>query len=206
MKFPVLTAVLILIFIIAFCVRRGKDSYANEEAAFWARERKANSTRKKPLDDLKYITVSLERLPLTTLADDPGISDFISTIRDLSEEKIVNLTGLSNTDLKLKYGVGNLSHLMVCDQRFTLLVSTLQRWADALYKKGEKDAARLVLEYAVDIGTDASSTYKLLSSIYAESGENDRIAALIPKANALNSPMKNTILNYLSEANRDGSL
>ena len=118
----------------------------------------------------------------------------------------MNLTGLSNTDLKLKYGVGNLSHLMVCDQRFTLLVSTLQRWADALYKKGEKDAARLVLEYAVDIGTDASSTYKLLSSIYAESGENDRIAALIPKANALNSPMKNTILNYLSEANRDGSL
>ena len=57
MRMPVLTCVFILIVLIAFSVRKGKDSYARQEASFWDRERRANSTRKKPIDDLTYIEV-----------------------------------------------------------------------------------------------------------------------------------------------------
>ncbi len=199
MRLPILITVLILIVVIGFAVRRGKDQYARDEADFWEKERRANSTRRKSLDGLKLISVPLDRLPTDVCTDDPRIAEYVEIVTGLAETRIANLTGISNTDLKLQYGAPNITELSKYDQRYTALASTLQRWADALLEKGERDAAQVILEYAVEIGTDVSGTYRALAKLYDEAGDKDSIRALIPKAEALNTPMKDSILHALNE-------
>ena len=63
------------------------------------KEMRSNHVRKKPLDDLEYITIPLERFPMSLLTDDPVILECHQTLEALSTEKIVNFTGISNTDL-----------------------------------------------------------------------------------------------------------
>ncbi len=169
---------------------------------FWAKERAANSTRRKPLDDLDYIRIPLDELPMDLLEDVPKAEDYKQIIRSLSELPIVNFTGISNTDLKLRYGAPNIDLLTSYDQNYTLLVRTLQQWAQALYDAGYIDEARHMLEFSVSTGTDVSATYRLLCRIYKEQGTPDKIKGLYPVAETLHSAMQKTIFRILQESDR----
>ena len=170
-----------------------------KQKEYWARECEANSTRKKSLDDLLFISLPLETFPMNIMANDEQIKEFHETILHLSEEKIVNLTGISNTDLKLKYGVANLPLLTHYDQCYTLLVRTLQNWATLLYEKGYEKECITLLEFAIDTNTDISGTYKLLAKLYVQNGEKTKLEILKSKTENLNSAMKNPIDRMLKE-------
>lgn len=172
----------------------------NMKEAFWKREEEANHTRRKSLDNLPYITIPLDELPLSCPAGDPALAECLDIIRSLSTQKIVNFTGYTNTDLKLTYGTANITCLTEYDQNYTLLVSTLQKWAEALYRNGAKKECRQVLEYAVSIGTDVSHTYFLLADLYDEEGESDLKHSLIEKASALPSLSSKVIVRTLQES------
>ena len=79
------------------------------------------------------------------------------------------------TDLKLTYGAPNLPLLSEYDENFTLLISTLQKWASLLYDAGQTAEAQTVLEFAVSAGSDISGSYKLLASIYRDHQEEQKI-------------------------------
>lgn len=114
---------------------------AKDYEAFWDREHAANSTRRKSLDGLNYITIPVEAFPFGLVLQNEQIAEYEQTIRDLAKEPVVNLTGFSNTDLKLEYGAPNIDLLSLYDQRYTTLVCTLQSWAALLYKEGQPQAA-----------------------------------------------------------------
>ena len=197
MNLVILATFLVLCLIVAVSVRSTKNKYEQEERAFWEKERSANSVRRKSLDGLDYIKIPLDQLPTDLHPDNDTIASCLDTIGELSKSPIVNLTGISNTDLKLKYGAPNITLLTLYDQRYTLLASTLQKWAAALMDLDEKEAARTVLEYAVSTKTDVSSTYKTLASIYSETGDTAAIQGLIPVAESLNTPLKDSIVSNL---------
>ena len=197
MNLFILAGVIILSVVIAVATRRSGNSYAREEQDFWDREHAANFVRRKSLDDLDYIVIPTDELPVSLHHDNDIIVSCTDTIVELAKTEVVNLTGISNTDLKLKYGTANITSLTLYDQRYTLLASTLQKWADELMSLNDVNAARTVLEYAVSTGTDVSSTYKSLASIYASNGETDLIRSLIPKVKALNTPLKDSIIRSL---------
>ena len=94
---------------IIFCIWLGYEihKHRNMEAknyeAFWDRELAANSTRRKSLDGLNYITIPVEAFPFGLMPLNEQIAEYEQTIRDLAKEPVVNLTGFSNTDLKLEY-------------------------------------------------------------------------------------------------------
>jgi tetratricopeptide (TPR) repeat protein len=134
---------------------------------------------------------------MEVLSEDPLIREYQETLFALSKEPIVNLTGISNTDLKLTYGAPNINLLTLYDQRYTTLARTLQSWAKALYDRGFADKAQSILEFAVETRTDISGTYKLLASIYRENGQTDKIRELIPVACDLNSPLSSHIVSML---------
>ena len=163
------------------------------------RELEANSTRKKSMDDLVFISLPLESFPMDIMTDDNQIKEIHETILNLSGEKILNLTGISNTDLKLKYGVANLPLLTHYDQCYTLLVKTLQSWALLLYEKGYEKECQTLLEFAIDTNTDISGTYKLLATIYVKNGEKTKFENLKSKTENLNSAMKKPIDRMLKE-------
>ena len=169
-----------------------------EEENFWERERRANLTRKKSLDNLDYITVP-ENLPYELHAEDDNISSYIRTIRELSNETIVNFTGYSNTDLKLMYGAPNITKLTLFDQNYTTLVTTLQKWAEALIKFDEKEEAVKILEYCISIKTDVGKSYYTLAEYYLENGRDEDYFKLIETAEGLKSLNKNNIAQALKD-------
>ena len=115
MKFPFLASVILFCLILRILLKRGNKTQEQELSSFWDRERQANATRRKSLDDLDYITLPLESFPMQLLTDEEEITDCIRTIQSLSEKKIVNFTGYTNTDLKLMYGAPNITQLIQYD-------------------------------------------------------------------------------------------
>ncbi|MCR5654119.1 MAG: hypothetical protein K6G07_00545 [Lachnospiraceae bacterium] len=166
-----------------------KSNRKNEKAEreFWERERQANLTRKQPLNDLTYITVPMELIPKSLLSDDEKVREYIKTLEKLKDDKIVNLTGLTNTELKLKYGAPNLDLLSRYDDNYTTYARTMYRLAEKYHAAGYESNARILLEKAVESGTDVADTYRLLGKIYAAHEMKTELETLTEKARALDT-------------------
>lgn len=203
MKFPFLASFIVLIITITLASKQAEKKRRKKEQEFWEREHKANSIRKKSLDDLEYIAIPFNSFPMDTAADDEIIASCHRDLEALRGEKIVNFTGFSNTDLKLEYGTANITPLSQYDQNYTLFVRTLQAWAKRLYELGFHDDALTVLEYAIATRTDISATYYLAASIYHEKGQDEKINHLLLVAETLQSAMKNSIVRTLKESYPD---
>lgn len=198
--FPFFASFIIFSIILRHQIKKSKNLEIKNEKEFWARENQANSTRKKPLDSLDYIQIPLDHLPFDILADNPQVIEYTNTIQNLAEKTIVNFTGISNTDLKLSYGVANLPILTEYDQNYTLLVRTLQEWASLLAHNGYPMEAIQILEFSVSTKTDVSTTYSLLIDLYFQTGQEEKIHSLLPIAQQLNSVMKNKICRTVEQA------
>lgn len=202
MNFIIFASILILSLVIALTLSKGKKQAAATQQDYWTREREANNTRRKSLDDLNYIKIPLEDFPMDLLNDVAKVDDYKQIIRALSESPIVNFTGINNTELKLRYGAPNIDLLTTYDQNYTLLVRTLQQWAQALYDAGYIKEACQLLEFSVSTGTDVSGTYRLLCEIYKKQNTPEKIGSLYPIAETLNSAMQKTIVRILQEADQ----
>jgi hypothetical protein len=117
----------------------------------------------------------------------------------LANAPIVNLNGISNTELRLTYGTANLEPLSVYDQNFTSLIRSLQKWGTLLTSAGKQADAVTVLSYSVSIGSDIAGTYALLARLYKECGELDKLEELKSSAEKLNTLMKPSILRDLEK-------
>lgn len=269
MKFPILTSVIIFVIILSFAIKRSNRQMEQDSEAFFERERRANTVRKKSLDNLNYIHIPPEILaidienicadyfskhelkepepssdtasrktpdlasdaascetpdlasdaPSCETPDQDSISeemqpsqeylDFkekeknlhnsIQTLQTLSNKKIVNFTGISNTDLKLTYGTANISSLMEYDQNYTSLAMELQNLATLLIALDAEDAAIPVLEFAIATKSDISGTYKCLATLYKKKNQPEKIEPLIQQARDLPTVMSASIVKYLEE-------
>ncbi|MBR6664433.1 MAG: hypothetical protein IKL22_01800 [Lachnospiraceae bacterium] len=199
MKIPFLATLFLFLLVLGRALKKNTKTMNEQEQSFWQRERAANSVRKKPMDDLEYIFLPLEQLPAEVHRDDTVVQECLDTLTILKDSKIVNLTGITNTDLKLAYGTANITVLTEYDQNYTSLITTLQKWADRLYELGDMDNAKTILEYAVSVHSDITATYLLLAEIYSQSGLSERIPELISAAEKLTGTSGKIILRKLQE-------
>lgn len=169
-----------------------------KEDEFWEREREANSVRRKPIDHLDYIKIPKE-LPVDLLKDNIEMPNILKTIESLRNDKILNLTGYSNTDLKLEYGAPNLTELSRYDSNFTALVTTFQKWADLLLNEDYEKEAVGLMEYIVSIGGDIGKTYRLLGKYYLRNSMEDKFDELLKSADSLRSLNKPYILQSVKD-------
>lgn len=183
-------ATLAIIFVFfAWCyieinLRSKKDDEIEE--AFWEREERANSVRRKPIDGLNYIKLPSD-LPKDLLPEHPEIPGIIETVERLSKEKILNLTGYTNTDLKLEYGTANITDLSLYDSNYTALVTTLQKWADILLENDHEPEAVKLMEFLISTKVDIGRTYRLLGRYYLNNGCSDDFERLKKTASELKS-------------------
>ncbi len=198
-----LASFLVFIIMVYTITRKQQKLAKDREAEFWSRERRADSVRRKSLDNLNYIKIPLEAFPTHLLNDDPEVLDCIGILETLSSEKIVNLTGRSNTDLKLEYGTANIEALTEYDQNYTVLVRTLQKWADLLLDSGYQKEAALLMEFAVSTGTDISRTYYSLAEYYASQNRYQEIDRIREVAKTLRSVNRDIIVRHLKESYPD---
>lgn len=199
MKYPTLASFILLAFFLGFRIRVLNKMDQKEKDSYFDRERRANLTRRKPLDRLNFIQIPLDALPLGILADQPAIAACIAAVKELADKKLVNFGGLTNTELKLTYGAPNISLLTEYDGNYLQLICTLQDWAQALYEASERESAETVLAYAVSIGSDISKSYDLLCKIYLEEGKPDQIKILEESARKLPEASQKRILARLDQ-------
>ncbi len=199
MTFGIFASFLVFCAWLAYEISKHKKKQNDALESFWDKERMANASRRKSLDQLNYIRVPWDQLPTTILTDLEAVSTSIASIRALDQLKILNLTGISNTELKLQYGAANLSSLPEYDNNYTLLVRSLQKWGEALLQNNFSREAKSVFEFAIETNTDVSATYKQLAQIYLSLGEPHKIDLLMERAQSLNSMMKTSIIHSLQE-------
>lgn len=197
MNFNFIASFVAALAIFSVLIRRSGKRESTDTQKYWEKELKSNSVRKKSLDSLDYITIPESILQMKPVNITEEISSYIHDLNDLSSEKIVNLTGISNTDLKLTYGTANITILSDYDFHYTNMVTTLQKLAECLVKADESELAMEVLEFAVSTRTDVSKTYYLLASLYQKLGQEKKIDFLIQTAENLNSMMKDSIVRNL---------
>ncbi len=205
MRFLLLPSITILILVLNHNIRKNKGTNKQNVASFLSREDAANNTRKKDLTNLPYIEVPLNTFPLDiTLNDEKKqlqISQYVKELHLLSEKKMLNLIGLSNTDLKEQYGPANLEILTIYDQNYTRYIRTLHLFAECIYEEAPEQAVAL-WEYCLSIGTDISGTYALLGQHYANKQDMEHFEKLydyIPSKETISGKTIVSKLNQLKE-------
>ena len=194
----ILGCLLILCFEIFYHRKKDDKNRKEEQRKFWDREVEANSVRKKDITFLNYIDVPLDKLPFIN-TDDEELGTYQDAVRNLAGKRILNLNGISNTDLKLEYGPANLPELSQYDDNYNTLTSILTKWGARLIQLGMQPEAIIVLEYGISIGSDVSRGYYLLADEYRKMGRAEDIDRLIIEAGKLDSIMKKSILSKLKE-------
>lgn len=198
MPLLVLPFIIIILSIFSLLRNRSTRSYQEKQDQFWEKEQRANLTRKKDISNLDYIQIPLDTFPIGQ-SDDPELAALEEDLSDLSSCQILNLSGISNTDLKLQYGAANLTVLSECDANYTLLAKTILAYGKRLSELGYTQEAITVLEFGIACKTDVSTNYTLLASLYHDVGEEAKIAALSEAVRDTDLLLKDSILQKLAQ-------
>lgn len=192
---------LVIIFVIWFTYERKKHSTDAEKASkdFWLRDSEANSVRKVNLDTITYITIPVDSLPFGK-SEDSQVKEYEHILLDLSDKRILNLTGKTSTDIKMLYGAANLDTVTEYDNNYTLMVQTIYNLGNRLNELNLTDDAISFLKFGIDSLTDISGNYKLLCELYLKTGQSEKLKSLKETALKLDSLSKKTILKYIDES------
>lgn len=191
---PIFTICFIIFLIILnYKIHKSNKTLKDYEDNFWERERQANLTRRKDISNLDYIIIPEDLFPMNL---NSNIENEIASLRG---KKMLNLTGLSNTELKFEYGIQNLEELSACDDYFTEFARLLPLYANELTEEGQTEAAKKILEFGIQYKVDSKTAFTQLAQLYVETGETNKIQHLIQIASELNSLMKNPIISSLQE-------
>lgn len=192
-----LLGLFIAIFAFISFFRKRHDRLQQEtDESFWEREQEANFVRRKDISGLPYISIPFDNFSIGAFSD-TQLSEIETALDSFREKKILNLTGQSNTDLKLQYGPANLSALTEYDQNFTDMLQFFTKYVNRLIELNHLDATIPVLEFCVEAGSDISTHYTILANYYKRNGNAHKIDGLREKASALNSLTKTSILQKL---------
>ncbi|HCJ77183.1 hypothetical protein ACTQ1U_09965 [Thermoguttaceae bacterium LCP21S3_D4] len=196
--FPIIL-ICVIIFVIFLNSRKRQITKQEQEITeqFWARENKANATRRRSLDALPYITIPEELLIPPAQASEDVLA-FYETLRQLSDKKIVNLNGKTNTDLKLAYGAANLAALTEYDENYNTLICTIAKLGKLLCEQSETKAAIDILLFGIRCGSDITDNYMLLVPLLKESNDSGALTEVYQKLATLPEDSRKRIKEKLS--------
>ena len=172
--FPIIL-ICFIIFVVFLNSRKRQITKQEQEITeqFWARENKANATRRRSLDNLPYITIPEELLTPPAQASEDVLTLY-ETLRQLSAKKIVNLNGKTNTDLKLAYGAASLAALTEFDENYNILL------------------------FGIRCGSDITDNYTLLVPLLKETNDSSSLTEVYQKLATLPEGSRKRIKEKLS--------
>lgn len=193
--FPFLAIFITFCLILTYYIRKNDADQQKVQDEFWEKERLANAVRKKDISKLNYITIPFEKLPVKLN------TSIEKKLYELADKPMLNLTGISNTDLKLTYGTANINILSEYDTNFSDFVSFLPDYIEELLEAGYLDSAQLLLEFAIDCNADSRKIYEQLATIYKSQNQSEKFQTLYNHAEQLPDLTKKSVLNMLSAMN-----
>lgn len=193
--FPFLAIFIVFCLVLNYYIKKGDSSQKKVMDDFLEKERLSNGVRKKDISQLNYITIPFEKIPQKL--DTSTEKAFFA----FADKKMLNLAGISNTDLKLQYGTANITILTEYDTNYMDMVALLPEYVNELLEAGQTDTAQMLLEFAVNTRADSRKIYQQLVSIYKDTQQLDKIDALVTASNELPEITRNLIQKDLSAMN-----
>lgn len=197
MTFPFLTVFIIFLIWLTIKLRRSANVSKQDMDDFWRKEMTANATVAQDISSLRYLTIPIDKFPLH-FSSDSEICAIENELEELSTHKLLNLTGMTNTELKAKYGVPNFDTMSIIGEDFDRLTVLLNSYGKILIDNNMIDEAITVLEYAAGIGTDVSESYILLGNCYKAKSNDTKLEFLKSQVSESNLVLKNKILEKIS--------
>ena len=197
MGFPLLPFILLFLVLLSIRLHNLNAKRQQEEAEFWEKERQASITPAKDISNLRYITIPIEKFPLN-FSNDEEVIAIENELKELSTHKLLNLTRVTNTDLKLTYGVPNFETMSRIGDDYDRATVLLNKYAEALFEAGRIDDVITVLEFAVGTGTDISESYTLLAKCYKQKEMDTKLDLLKNQVEQSSLYFKNSILEKIS--------
>lgn len=198
MAFPFLAIFIVFVLLLALRFSTVKKKTNEKYNTFWNNEAAANNVPAVDLSTLSYIKVPISRFPFNKWEDDE-IQMMEAQIQELSEKRILNLTGKTNTDLKMTYGTANLDAMTEIGENFNTLIVLLVDYAKALMQKDDFEEAAKILEYGASIGSDISSNYMLLGDCYVALHRVSKIPVIRQQVESMHLMLEHKITSYLDE-------
>ena len=175
-----------------------QDSAETQNKDFWRREHEADFSRNKDISALDYISVDKSLLPFNEQTNDAELLQIQQDINTVLSKKMINLSGMTNTDIKLAYGRGNFEILSVYDQNYLKFLSLLNKWGTYLLERGFTNEAKQIFEYAVNtLNCDISGCYTGLAKIYLKNNDINKVQQLINKIQSSDAYLKDSIAEKL---------
>ncbi len=187
---------LIFIFWLSHAQRKAQNQDNKASEDFWARETKANSTRKKDISQLPLLHVKESEIPAPH-TENESVLHYIGHIRELIKDPMIDLSEYSNTDLKLAYGVGNFKLLSEYDENFANFLSCLSELAHACMVAGLPNDAEYTYRLALHYGSQKTDDYIGLARVYLSMGQPERIRELIREVESGAHPHKASVVEEL---------
>lgn len=165
------------LFIIGMSIKRTilKKSKNKTSEQYWAREHAATFSRRKEIPTDTFITIDFSIYPIV---EDEKCQQLYKKILLFKERPLVNLKGLSNLELKERFGTMQLEKLSYYEQNFIEYMNTSCAYGKLLFEKGYLSESQKVLEYIMHMGCDASQGFFTLISIYTAYDANSSMHAL----------------------------
>ena len=195
-----LIASIILIFVVAIVTKRHGRLQDAKNRRFLEEEQAANLARKREIDPELFFYANLNNLPPVPESDPHRV------LRTSRRTMIRFEVPESNVDLKKRYGVAQLDSITLYEENFHDFLKSLGVWAQALHDEGNARDALLVLEYAIELGSEFRGTYKLAADIFAYERDAYALEQLLQMAvdNHFKDPaMQEHVLSYIEEKIED---
>ncbi len=195
--FPVFTIFFIFVISVTWRISSLERKRAKRDAAFWQKEADAEKAPAKDLSTVNFIHVPLEDFSFGLIkTEEAEMTE--EEISSLAARPILNLNGMTNTDIKLAYGADNFDYMNVVGEHFDRLEVLLCDYAKLLMEKGYYAEAIPVLSFAVSENATISSIYTLLGECYDAVGAQEKLVELIATVEQRDLLMKPGILDHLN--------
>ena len=166
---PILFIVLIFVFWLGYELRKSNRKSSSSSEAFWQQEHDAFLTPRKSIEDVAFVTVPAEVIPDEILDADTDILREINLLSDrmrsLADCQIADLSGYTNTELRLKYGAPNFTMLSNADNCFSDLTVTVSKLLPLLIEAGMAGSAEKLCRFALSSGLDTRAIRSAADSL-----------------------------------------
>ncbi len=176
--------------------RKATKDAERQSQEFWQREDEANHARNKDISQLPFFKPDPDQIPLPT-TEDENVCFYQKKVLTCLEAPMMNLSGYTNTDLKLSYGVGNFKTLSDYDENYNAFLMNLSNLGKAYQTAGLLTEAENTYLCCLDCGSDKSTDHLALADIYQEMNAPDKLSALISRVEESDLPRKDSLLSQL---------
>ncbi len=178
--------------------RKANREEKRRSEEFWQREENANHSRNKDISDLPFFHPDTGRIPMPQ-TDNENISYYQKQVQNTEKLPMMNLSQYTNTDLKLAYGVGNFKTLSDYDENFNHFLMNMSNLGKAYREADFLEEAASVYRLCLDYGSDKSTDYRALGSIYASMKATGKLISLIDEVKQSDLPRRETLASGLQQ-------